>query len=201
MLNSLAILLQTFVILGEYKWIIICFLIIILLFLARKHNNNGTGMSNRKIRPRIPPQVQLPSLGETTTQTLAVEQPQVQLKQPVQVQPQQPQQAQETPAPPLEPLAPAPIQESQEFDVPDIAEAKPYDETYHKLSTEKNGELEFDLVSHRQRGVEKRYLNVRIKGMRMDKKEEGAVECLMNVTSKEDFKNLKEFFANLNWDD
>jgi len=49
--------------------------------------------------------------------------------------------------------------------------------------------------------LEKRYLNVRIKGMRMDKKEEGAVECLMNVTSKEDFEELKEFFANLNWND
>ncbi|MDG1949707.1 MAG: hypothetical protein P8J32_02690 [bacterium] len=166
--------------------------------MARKHNNNGTGMSNRKIKPRIPPQVQLPSLGETLTQAPAVEQPQVQ----PQAQPQQPQQVQEAPAPqPQEPQAPAPIQETQEFDVPDIAEAKPYDETYHKLKTEKHGELEFDLVSHRQRGVEKRYLNVRIKGMRMDKKEEGAVECLMNVTSKEDFQNLKDFFANLNWDD
>ena len=36
-----------------------------------------------------------------------------------------------------------------------MAEAKEYEETYHNLSTEKNGDLEFDLVSHRQRGIEK----------------------------------------------
>lgn len=184
--------LQIFAIPEPFDWIIICFLIIILLSLVKKQNNNGTGMSNRKIRPRIPPQVQLPSLGETI-QTPA-EQPAV--EPAAQVQP-----AESTPV--VEQVSSKPKQTAQQeqYDVPDVAEAKQYEETYHNLSTEKNGELEFDLVSHRQRGLEKRYLNVRIKGMRLDKKEEGAVECLMNVTNKEDFQALKDFFANLNWDD
>lgn len=189
--------LETFAIPEPFDWIIICLLVIVCLFLAKKHINNGTGMSGRKITPRIPPQVQLPSLGEATqVQAPTVAAPpapaveQV-VQQPVQVQPL-------TPATTPQQIA---SESQEEYDVPDVAEASPYDETYHQLKTEKNGELEFDLVSHRQRGLEKRYLNVRIKGMRTDKKEDGVVECLMNVTSKEDFQQLKEFFSNLNWDD
>lgn len=91
--------------------------------------------------------------------------------------------------------------EENDYDIPDTAEQIDERNTYYQVGTEKTGTLEFDLISHRQRGIEKRYLNVQVRGLILGKEKKEVGDCRMHITSKEQFEDLKNFFANLNWED
>ena len=149
----------------------------------------------RPIAPRIPQNLDLPPLSET------IKQESMSVPQQPQPQPQPQQQvAAEVPAP-QESQATVEHEEEPTYDIPESAEQVDERDTYYQVGTENTGTLEFDLISHRQRGVEKRYLNVQVKGLILGKDKKEVGDCRMNITSKEQFEGLKEFFTNLNWED
>jgi len=156
----------------------------------------------RPIAPRIPQNLDLPPLSETVQQESApapqqpVQQPQQPPHQPA---PQQP--AGDEATVPQEPQVTAEHQDEPTYDIPESAEQFDERNTYYQVGTENTGTLEFDLIAHRQRGVEKRYLNVQVKGLILGKDKKEVGDCRMNITSKEQFEGLKEFFTNLNWED
>lgn len=169
-------------------------------------------IQKRKPQPRVPANTSLPPLSESARQQ--VENQQQQAQQRAQQQP--PQQQQQSPQ--QQPQQQPPQQDQREVkdvnsedqpndfdDIPEsAASSQDIDETYHHLKTDRHGELEFDLVAHRQRGKERRFLNVRMLGMKLTEnggKSDEMVQSLMNITNKEDFENLKNFFINLNWED
>ncbi len=72
--------------------------------------------------------------------------------------------------------------------------------TYLSVGNVENGFVEFDLMSHREKGTEQRYMNIQIKGPSLDEK--GAINnTYMAITSKEDFETVKSFFTTLQWED
>lgn len=158
--------------------------------------------NRRPIAPRIPKDLDLPPLSETIKEepATAVQPPQQPVQQPAQVAPAQPP-VQQQEAPQEQAPAVQTQEEEPTYDIPESAEEVDEKGTYYSVGTEKTGTLEFDLISHRQRGVEKRYLNVQVKGLLMGKEQKEIGNCRMNITSKEQFEGLKAFFANLNWED
>ena len=69
-------------------------------------------------------------------------------------------------------------------------------ETYLGLSNGNDGNIEFDLVTARQKGQEIRYLSISIQGI-----SEGTSEiqnASINV-DEETFKRIKAYFTNLEW--
>ena len=184
--------------------------------------NNSMG-PKRPIRPRIPNNVNIPiSLEESARkqssnnntnnnqpQPQQQEQPQPQPQQPQPVQQQQPQQPQPQPQPqPQSHQQQPPVSENVgdgffgnlTSDEENLESYKKYEDTFFELQNSVNHSLSFDLVSYRQKGVEKRYLNVKIKGRAIDNNEGNDVECFINISSKEQFDDLKDFFSNLDWE-
>lgn len=192
-------------ILGPYDVFIICLLIRILLYLPiGQKKNKEKQMTKRTIKPRIPPQVNLPPLGQaaqpTTTQQAVPLAPTVQTVSPapsaLQTQATSPAETQQVSTQHVPAMEQHEEQVVDSENVPDETETQEFGGTYFLLETPKTGHLELDLVSYRQKGVEKRFLNVKVKGKAKDNG-----EFVMNITNKSDFEAFRNFVSNLNWDD
>lgn len=192
-------------ILGPYEVFIICLLIRILLYLPiGQKKNKEKQMTKRTIKPRIPPQVNLPPLGQTTqqipTQQTVDLAPAVPTAPPVatvlQSQSTSPAETQQVSIQHVPAMEQHEEQVVDSTNVPDETETQEFGGTYFLLETPKTGHLELDLVSYRQKGVEKRFLNVKVKGKAKDNG-----EFVMNITNKSDFEAFRNFVSNLNWDD
>lgn len=74
------------------------------------------------------------------------------------------------------------------------------EDTYLKISSDSTDiyVMEFDLISHRQRGQHKKYMNIRVVGK---DEETGSMLQKTNITieNEEQFNVLKSFFSNLDW--
>ena len=74
------------------------------------------------------------------------------------------------------------------------------EKTYMSLGKKETGFVELDLVNHRERGQERRYLNIQISGWSFEN-EEQVSDAYMMITSEEEFEAIKTFFSNLTWKD
>ena len=73
-------------------------------------------------------------------------------------------------------------------------------DTYISVGDKEHGVVEFDLMSHREKGQEVRYLHIQVRGISLDDK--GSVaNTYMAIQSKEDFERVKSFFSTLKWED
>ncbi len=59
--------------------------------------------------------------------------------------------------------------------------------------------LEFDLMSFREKGEEKRFLSANSFGFNPENNE--AARAIVNIDNKDDFDKLKNFFEQLEWND
>lgn len=66
-------------------------------------------------------------------------------------------------------------------------------------SGEVNGVLEFDLMSYREKGEEKRFLSINSIGYNPELEATG--RAILNISNEGDFYKIKEFFKNLEWND
>jgi hypothetical protein len=73
-------------------------------------------------------------------------------------------------------------------------------ETYISLGDKTQGIVEFDLMSHREKGQEVRYLHIQVRGFSLDEKGSSA-NTYMAIQSKDDFERIKKFFSTLKWED
>lgn len=81
----------------------------------------------------------------------------------------------------------------------DAPEAK----TFMKLETKNpdgqvSGVIEIDLISFREKGQESRYLSINTLGAGQDGVQS---ETIISINNEMDFKKLKDFISNLNWND
>ena len=83
-------------------------------------------------------------------------------------------------------------------------------ETYFKLgdSPDKEGVLEFDLISYREKGEETRYISIKFSGVDVrgiDENNSESVpvtqEAFVAINEEEVFQSFKAFIINLNWND
>lgn len=78
-------------------------------------------------------------------------------------------------------------------------------ETYLKLVNKEGDEalatLEIDLKTYRERGEEVRYVSILFSGLDTREETPKPQEAFFNITSKEDFNFIKDFWSKLNWED
>ena len=194
MLDSLSTILITFV---KEEWFsfAVCFSLILFLYLLYAFKQKGKLMSDQTMntsrRPHVPNIKSLPPLVDSVRKA-NVQTPQVQQN----VRTEQPPQPQQPQVPELQP------QQSPQGDgdvtIPAIETREA--STYLSIGTERNGNVEFDLMSHREKGQEVRYLNIQVQGFSLDEK--GKVNhTYMSIASKEDFEKIKSFFSTIKWED
>ena len=178
-----------------YDWILICFFVVILLYLIKTFNKRGRRMSNiqqpiqkRPATSGIPP---LPPLADSIKKINMN-------KQQVPVQPVQPVQVAQV-AQPVQPVDNNVVEQESEAteEIREIEQVTT--ETYMSIGS-KHGNVEFDLMSHREKGQEVRYLNIQIQGFSLE--DRGKVSTTsMAITNQEDFERVKKFFSTLKWED
>lgn len=130
---------------------------------------------------------QLPPLANSVKRTPQVEQ--VQPPQAVHVQPE-PQV--------VAPVQPAPSVQQGEIMVSEIPIVQT--DTYISVGNKTEGIVEFDLMSHREKGQEVRYLHIQVRGLSLDDKGSPS-NTYMAITNKEEFEQIKSFFSTLKWED
>lgn len=201
-----------------YFFIIFVLVIIVVALLLRNYALKKTTKkkSYKKMsespRPLIPSTVKLPSLAEKYNkkaeedkkQDSAATAPTVETSAQIeQVAP-----VVQAPPKPTQPVVTAPVvthqvvapvvqKVSKNIDNEDLNNV--LGDTYLKIvDGDGGGILEFDLVSHRQRGEEKRYLSIRVIGVDED---DSSItnKTLMTISSQATFDTLKEFFTRLDW--
>ena len=74
-------------------------------------------------------------------------------------------------------------------------------QTYFALQDEEAGNLEIDLITFREKGLETRYLSLVFSGIDVRQNPPVPQEAFLNIESKEAFEALKDFFAQLDWED
>lgn len=79
----------------------------------------------------------------------------------------------------------------------------PETKTFMKLETKNpdgqvSGVIEIDLISFREKGQESRYLSINTLGVGQDGVQS---ETIISIDNEIDFKKLKDFISNLNWND
>lgn len=76
---------------------------------------------------------------------------------------------------------------------------KTLENTYLSMGSEEYGFLEIDLVTFREKGKEERYLSIGVNGFNEHSEIVNNVYCA--IRNKEEFEQIKQFFANLTWED
>jgi len=74
-------------------------------------------------------------------------------------------------------------------------------ETYFCYQDESAGNLEIDLITFREKGVETRYLSLLFSGLDVRQNPPVPQEAFLNIESREEFERIKAFFAQLDWED
>lgn len=74
--------------------------------------------------------------------------------------------------------------------------------TYFLFSDKNSGcSLELDLVTFREKGEETRYLSFLLNGIDTSQSPPVPQSSRLTIESKEEFEKIKNFFAQLNWED
>lgn len=145
-------------------------------------------------RPNFPQMKKpLPPLSSSVQNLQRNEQEQpaaVQPPEPVPAQPPVPVQPQITIEPTQEQMNSAELEEIPIIQAP----------TYISIGNKEHGFVEFDLMSHREKGSEVRYMNIQVRGFSLDDKGSPG-NTYMAITSKDDFEKVKSFFSTLKWED
>ena len=149
----------------------------------------------------VPPEKIQSHLSDVGTAQAAA--PKVLTRTPASLQAQAKQQAQQQT--PQVPQVPQPQQVSQQPIVEENTQVKEpqigsYD-TYFEYLDENGGNLEIDLVTFREKGVETRYLALIFSGVDVRKDPPVTQEAFLNIESRESFEEIKAFFAQLEWED
>ena len=101
----------------------------------------------------------------------------------------------------------AEIDQSQVSDGSREMDRQERNSTYLKLVNKDDADekpvasLEIDLKTYRERGEEIRYVSILFSGFDVREEEQKRQEAFFNITSKEDFEIIKDFFSKLNWED
>jgi hypothetical protein len=75
-------------------------------------------------------------------------------------------------------------------------------QTYYRYVDEQaETSFEIDLITFREKGVETRYLSLLFAGVDVRQNPPVPQEAFLNIESKEEFEQLKAFFAQLEWED
>lgn len=74
-------------------------------------------------------------------------------------------------------------------------------QTYFSYQDEQGGNLEIDLITFREKGVETRYLSMLFSGQDVRQNPPVLQEAFLNIESREEFERIKTFFAQLDWED
>lgn len=74
-------------------------------------------------------------------------------------------------------------------------------ETYFKYQDQDGGNMEIDLITFREKGMETRYLSLSVTGINIDNEPPTPQQALLTIGSKDSFDKLKLFFSQLNWED
>jgi len=74
-------------------------------------------------------------------------------------------------------------------------------QTYFSHQEEDGGNLEIDLITFREKGVETRYLSMLFSGLDTRQNPPSPQSAFLNIESKEEFERIKAFFSQLEWED
>jgi hypothetical protein len=74
-------------------------------------------------------------------------------------------------------------------------------QTYFSHQDEEGGNLEIDLITFREKGIETRYLSMVFSGLDVRQDPPSPQSAFLNIESKEEFERIKAFFAQLEWED
>jgi len=74
-------------------------------------------------------------------------------------------------------------------------------DTYFSYEDEAGGNLEVDLITFREKGIETRYLSMLFSGFDVRQNPPTPQQAYLNIESKEEFERFKSFFAQLDWED
>lgn len=92
-------------------------------------------------------------------------------------------------------------QAPQVIDTPSNNQIEEYPcETYFCFEDVDAGNLEIDLITFREKGVETRYLSLLFSGLDVRQNPPIQQEAYLNIESKEEFERIKAFFAQLEWE-
>lgn len=73
-------------------------------------------------------------------------------------------------------------------------------DTYVNVGDDESGFVEFDLVSIRHRGVEEKYLVIKLKSFDNNEEQPKEYELSVSLKSKDHFNQIKSFFSKLDWE-
>lgn len=74
-------------------------------------------------------------------------------------------------------------------------------DTYFSYEDEVGGNLEVDLITFREKGMETRYLSILFSGFDVRQVPPVPQQAYLNIESREEFERFKSFFAQLDWED
>jgi hypothetical protein len=74
-------------------------------------------------------------------------------------------------------------------------------QTYFSYQDDEGGNLEVDLITFREKGVETRYLSMVFSGLDVRQDPPSPQTAFLNIESREEFERIKAFFAQLDWED
>lgn len=74
-------------------------------------------------------------------------------------------------------------------------------QTYFSHQDNEGGNLEIDLITFREKGVETRYLSMVFSGLDVRQDPPSPQSAFLNIESREEFERIKAFFAQLDWED
>ena len=141
-----------------------------------KRFGKKNGASEKLIQSQLPPSIQS-----------------VVRQQPPIVQSSQPQQ-------PQQPILQSQPIEVQERSLPTSTEYSDCD-TYFSFAEKNGSNLEIDLITFREKGIETRYLSIMLNGQDVRQDPPTPQSAFLSIDSKEEFEKLKSFFVQLEWED
>ena len=96
-----------------------------------------------------------------------------------------------------------PVAQTPQQPIPQVVQSTNQEDfqTYFCYQDEQGGNLEIDLITFREKGIETRYLSLLFSGQDVRQNPPVPQEAFLNIESKEEFERIKEFFAQLNWED
>jgi len=107
------------------------------------------------------------------------------------------------PAPKLQPQQMTPVAQTPQQPISQVVQSTNQEDfqTYFCYQDEQGGNLEIDLITFREKGIETRYLSLLFSGQDVRQNPPVPQEAFLNIESREVFERIKEFFAQLNWED
>lgn len=115
------------------------------------------------------------------------------------------------PVQPQPPIAPPPVVQTVQQPAQPIVQQQRFAsvpspvieecDTYFSYEDEAGGNLEVDLITFREKGMETRYLSILFSGVDVRQNPPVPQQAYLNIESREEFESLKSFFTQLDWED